>query len=86
VQLINLVIHLFKNTTSGTGAGANSYYSWYVGLGNEYPFSNGVNGYNGMQFAVERNETNPKLSIRGKENNLWISWEGLTSEKAISLI
>ncbi len=44
-----------------------NYYSWYIGLDNEYPFSNSVNGYYGMQFSVGRTETNPKLSIRRKE-------------------
>ena len=70
---------------SGRSSGASQYYSWYIGLGNEYPFSNSVNGYYGMQFAIGRNETNPKLSVRRKENNVWSGWEGLTSEKAVSL-
>ena len=38
-----------------------------------------------MQFAVGRGESNSKLSIRRMENNNWTSWEGLTSEKAVSL-
>ena len=53
------------SSTNGPGT-ATSYYSWYIGLGNEFPFSNSVNGYYGMQFAVGRSETNPKLSIRRK--------------------
>jgi hypothetical protein len=35
-----------------------------------------------MQFAIGRTETNPKLSIRRRENNLWTAWDGLTAEKA----
>ena len=38
-----------------------------------------------MQFAVGRTETNPKLSVRRKEGNVWTGWEGLTAEKAVSL-
>jgi len=66
--------------TNGPGT-AGSYYSWYIGLGNEYPFANSVNGYYGMQFAIGRSETYPKLSVRRKENNAWTGWEGLTAEK-----
>jgi hypothetical protein len=29
-----------------------------------------------MQFAVGRNETYPKLSVRRKENNVLSGWEG----------
>ena len=38
-----------------------------------------------MQFAVGRSENYPKLSVRRKENNVWSSWQGLTSEQAVSL-
>ena len=74
-----------QNSTNGPGTGGTQYYSWYIGLGNEYPVVSSVNGYYGMKFAVGRNETNPKLSIRRKENNVWSGWEGLTAEKAVSL-
>jgi hypothetical protein len=73
-----------QNSTNGPGT-STSYYSWYIGLGNEYPFANSVNGYYGMQFAIGRSETYPKLSVRRKENNVWTGWEGLTAEKAVSL-
>ena len=33
-----------------------------------------INGYYGMQFAVGRGESYPKLSIRRKENNSWTGW------------
>jgi hypothetical protein len=74
-----------QNSTNGPGTGANQFYSWYIGLGNEYPFANSVNGYYGMQFAIGRSETYPKLSVRRKENNAWTGWEGLTAERAVSL-
>jgi hypothetical protein len=71
---------------SANGPGGDSqFYSWYIGLGNEYPFANSANGYYGMQFAVGRFETYPKLSIRRKQANLWTGWEGLTAERAVSL-
>ena len=73
-----------QNSTNGPGTDT-QYYSWYIGLGNEYPFANSVNGYYGMQFAVGRFETYPKLSIRRKQANAWTGWEGLTAERAVSL-
>jgi hypothetical protein len=73
-----------QNSTNGPG-GDSQFYSWYIGLGNEYPFANSVNGYYGMQFAVGRFETYPKLSIRRKQANAWTGWEGLTAERAVSL-
>jgi hypothetical protein len=74
-----------QSATNGPPTGATQFYSWYIGLGNEYPFANSVNGYYGMQFAVGRNEEYPKLSVRRKENNVWSAWQGLTSERAVSL-
>jgi hypothetical protein len=38
-----------------------------------------------MQFAVGRNNTNPRLSIRRKENNSWTGWQGITAQDAVSL-
>jgi hypothetical protein len=43
---------------NGPGTGDTQYYSWYIGLGADYPDINGGNSY-GMQFAIGRNETNP---------------------------
>jgi hypothetical protein len=74
-----------QGATNGPGTGETQYYSWYIGLKNEYPFANSVNGYYGMQFAVGRIETNPKLSVRRNEGNVWTGWEGLAAEKAVSL-
>jgi hypothetical protein len=73
---------------SANGPGGDSqYYSWYIGLGNEYPVVNSVNGYYGMQFALGRFNANPKLSVRRKEGNnaVWTGWQGITAEKAESL-
>jgi hypothetical protein len=74
------------NSTNGPGVDS-QYYSWYIGLGNEYPFASSVNGYYGMQFAIGRYQENPKLSVRRKEGNnaVWTGWQGLTAEKAESL-
>ena len=63
-----------------------SYYSWFIGLGSNYP-ATGANSY-GCQFAVPRNTTNPYLFVRYKENNVWGSWystRALTAQKATEL-
>ena len=70
--------------TNGPATGDTQYYSWYIGLGAEYPAISGTSSY-GMQFAIGRNDTNPKLCIRRKQDNSWTSWQGLTAEKAVSL-
>jgi hypothetical protein len=62
----------------------NQYYSWYIGLGNEYPFVNGIYTY-GAQFGLPRNATNPTLSIRFKESGTWSSWSAITAGKAEAL-
>ena len=70
--------------TNGPATGDTQYYSWYIGLGAEYPAISGSSSY-GMQFAIGRSDTNPKLCIRRKQDNSWTSWQGLTAEKAVSL-
>jgi len=35
-----------------------------------------------MQFAIGRNDTNPKLCIRRNQNNSWTAWQGITAEQA----
>ncbi len=70
----------FQNSRNGAGTGASQYYGWCIGLGNEYRFPNCVDGFYGMQFSVGRSETNPKLSVRRKENNIWTGWDGLTKQ------
>ena len=32
-----------------------------------------------MQLAIGRFETNPRLCVRRKENNVWTGWQGLTA-------
>jgi hypothetical protein len=55
----------------------NQFYSWFIGLGINYPAS-GASSY-GCQFAIPRDLANPTLSIRFKENNVWRSWTDITS-------
>jgi hypothetical protein len=38
-----------------------------------------------MQFAIGRNDTDPKLCTRRNQSGSWTAWEGLTAEKAVSL-
>jgi hypothetical protein len=57
----------------GTGGGApGQFYSWYIGLGTDYP-ATGAGSY-GAMFAIDRNSTSPYLSIRYNENNSFSSW------------
>jgi hypothetical protein len=63
-----------------------SYYSWFIGLGSDYPATGSLS--HGCQFAVPRNTTNPYLFVRYKENNVWGSWystRALTAQKATEL-
>ena len=64
-----------QGNTNGPSGIDNLYgqsYSWYIGIGNNYPAS-GANSY-GAQFALARNTSYPVLSIRFKENNSWGGW------------
>ena len=70
--------------TNGPATGDTQYYSWHIGLGADYPAITG-NGSYGMQFAIGRYDTNPKLCIRRRQDTAWTSWQGLTAEKAVSL-
>jgi len=87
---INKFGYTFINNIGGTlngpsGTGDTQFYSWYIGLGADYPAMYGTIGSYGMQFAIGRTAVNPKLSIRRNQNNSWTSWEGITAEKAVSL-
>jgi hypothetical protein len=63
-------------TTNGPGTqSATQYYSWCIGLGNDYNFNQF-----GCQFALPRNITSPVLSVRYRENNNWGSWSGITAD------
>jgi hypothetical protein len=75
----------------GTGGGApGQFYSWYIGLGTDYP-ATGAGSY-GAMFAIDRNSTSPYLSVRYNENNSFSSWkkvnaglaDGITGALAIT--
>ena len=61
-----------QGSTNGPGTGGSQFYSWYIGLGNDYP-ATGSGSY-GAMFAVDRNVTTPYLSVRYNENNSFGSW------------
>ncbi len=61
-----------QGSTNGPGTGGTQFYSWYIGLGSQYP-ATGV-GSHGAMFAVERNSTTPYLSVRFNESNAFGSW------------
>ena len=61
-----------QGSTNGPGTGGSQFYSWYIGLGNDYP-STGAGSY-GAMFAVDRNVTGPYLSVRYNEANTFTSW------------
>jgi hypothetical protein len=61
-----------QGSTNGPGTGGGQFYSWYIGLGNDYP-STGAGSY-GAMFAVDRNVTTPYLSVRFNESNSFGSW------------
>jgi hypothetical protein len=62
----------------GTGGGApGQFYSWYIGLGVDYP-ATGAGSY-GAMFAVDRNSTGPYLSVRYNENNSFGSWRKINA-------
>jgi len=61
-----------QGTTNGPGTSGTQFYSWYLGLGSDYP-ATGAGSY-GAMFAVDRNVTNPYLSVRYNEGNSFSSW------------
>ena len=61
-----------QGSTNGPGTGGSQFYSWYIGLGSEYP-STGAGSY-GAMFAVDRNTTGPYLSVRYNESNTFTGW------------
>ena len=68
-----------QGTTNGPNthsAGIPQYYSWSMGLGANYPYSQYV-----CQFGIPRNVSNPTLSVRYKENSSWGGWSGITAGK-----
>jgi hypothetical protein len=60
------------NTNGPALGGGGQFYSWYLGLGNDYP-ATGSGSY-GMHVAVARGATTPYMSVRYNENNSLGSW------------
>ena len=71
-----------QGSTNGPGTGGSQFYSWYIGLGNDYP-STGAGSY-GAMFAVDRNVTGPYLSVRYNESNTFTSWRRMNAGYADS--
>jgi hypothetical protein len=61
-----------QGTGNGPGTGGSQYYSWYIGLGSEYPSTGG--GSYGAMFAIDRNVTVPYLTVRYNESNSFSAW------------
>ena len=62
-----------QGTGNGPAAGGGSqFYSWYIGLGNEYPATGG--GSYGMHVAIPRTASTPYMSVRYNEGNSLGSW------------
>jgi hypothetical protein len=61
-----------QGSTNGPGTGGSQYYSWYIGLGSQYP-STGAGSY-GAMFALDRSSSTPYLSVRFNEANSFSSW------------
>jgi hypothetical protein len=62
-----------QGNTNGPGTGQAQYYSWYIGLGSDYP-ATGAGSY-GAMFAVGRTPGTAYLSVRYNENNSFGSWQ-----------
>ena len=61
-----------QGSTNGPGTSGTQFYSWYIGLGSDYA-ATGAGSY-GAMFAVDRNVTNPYLTVRYNEGNAFTSW------------
>jgi hypothetical protein len=69
----NFGFRYVQGTTNGPAAGGgNQFYSWYLGLGNDYP-ATGAGSY-GMHVAIPRGASTPYMSVRYNENNGLGSW------------
>ncbi len=73
----NFGFRYVQGSTNGPGSGGGQFYSWYIGLGNDYPATGG--GSYGAMFAVDRNTTSPYLSVRYNENNSFGSWRKISA-------
>lgn len=62
-----------QGNANGPGTGQAQFYSWYIGLGSEYP-ATGAGSY-GAMFAIGRTPGNPYLSVRFNEGNVFGAWQ-----------
>ena len=69
-----------QGSTNGPGTGGSQFYSWYIGLGNDYP-ATGAGSY-GAMFAVDRNSATPYLTVRFNENNSFGTWRKISAGAA----
>ena len=67
---------------NGPGTGGSQFYSYYIGLGSEYP-ATGSGSY-GAMFAVDRNAAVPYHSVRYNEGNSFSSWRKIAAGYADS--
>ncbi len=67
------------NSPNTHGGELAQYYSWSMGLGSNYNFSQFV-----CQFAIPRANTTPTLSVRFKESGGWGTWRGIRAGTAAS--
>jgi hypothetical protein len=73
----NFGFRFVQGSANSPATGGSQYYSWYIGLGNDYP-ATGSGSY-GAMFAVDRNVTTPYLSVRYNENNGFTSWRRIAA-------
>jgi hypothetical protein len=78
----NFGFRYIQGSGNGPGTGGGQFYSWYIGLGNDYP-ATGSGSY-GAMFAVDRNTSSPYLSVRYNENNGFGSWRRISAGYADS--
>jgi hypothetical protein len=78
----NFGFRYIQGSGNGPGTGGGQFYSWYIGLGNDYPATGG--GSYGAMFAVDRNTSSPYLSVRYNENNGFGSWRRISAGYADS--
>jgi hypothetical protein len=62
-----------QGNANGPATGQGQYYSWYIGLGSEYP-ATGAGSY-GAMFAVGRTPGTAYLSVRFNESNSFGAWQ-----------
>lgn len=67
------------NAPNVGNTGNGQYYSWFIGLGNDYAY----NQY-GAQFAIPRASTTPYLSVRFEEGGSFGAWQKMSAGYADS--